>query len=136
MTAQKGRDVLVKLNTTGSTFATIGGARSITLTIGNTPVDITNADDAGIRKLLQGAGVTTVSLKLQGVYVDDTYIGTLRTDALTNAHRNYQIVLPGSTSAGTFSGSFMLSSFELAATYNEAMTQSLTLESAGAISFA
>lgn len=136
MVAQKGRDVLVKLNTTGSTFATIGGARSITLTVANTPVDITNADDAGIRKLLQGAGVTSVSLKLQGIYVDDTYIGTLRTDALTNNHRNYQIVLPGSTSAGTFSGTFMLTSFELAGSYNEAMTDSLTLESAGAISFA
>lgn len=136
MVAQKGRDLLVKLNTTGSTYATIGGARTATLTIGNTQVDITNSDDAGIRKLLQGAGVTSVSLKLQGVYVDDTYIGTLRTDALTNAHRNYQIVMPGSTSAGTFSGSFMLSSLELTGAYNEAMTQSLTLESAGAISFA
>ena len=136
MTAQKGRDVLVKLNTTGSTYVAIGGARSVTLTIANTPVDITNADDAGIRKLLQGAGVTSVSVKLQGVYVDDTYEGTIRSDALTNAHRNYQVVMPGSVSQGAFSGSFMLTSNEYAATYNESMTKSLTLESAGPVTFA
>jgi TP901-1 family phage major tail protein len=136
LVAQKGRDVLVKLNTTGSTYVTVGGARSITVTIANTPVDITNADDAGIRKLLEGAGVNSISLKFQGVYVDDANVGLMRTDAMTNAHRNYEIVMPGSVSEGMLSGKFMITSFEVASTYNETMTNSMTLESAGAVTFA
>lgn len=132
MAAQKGRNVLLKYNSTGSTYVAVGGAREVTLTINNEPVDITNSDDAGIRKLLEGAGVTSVSIKLQGVYVEDAAISAIRVDALTNAHRNYQFVMPG-TVAKTYQGSFMVASFEEAGSYNGSATDSLTFESAGAV---
>jgi TP901-1 family phage major tail protein len=130
--AQKGRNVLVKYNSTGSTYATVGGAREPTITINNEPVDVTNADDAGIRKLLEGAGVNSVSIKLQGLYVEDAAAAAIRTDASTNAHRNYQLVIPGTVSK-TYQGSFMAASFEEAGSYNGAVTYNLTLESAGAV---
>lgn len=132
MAAQKGRSVLVKFNSTGSTYVTIGGAREATLTINNEPVDITNSDDSGIRKLLEGAGVNSISIKLQGVYVEDAAAAAIRTDASTNAHRNYQFVVPG-TVAKTYQGSFMVASYEEAGTYNGAATYNITFESAGAV---
>lgn len=132
MAAQKGRNVLVKYNTTGSTYATVGGAREATLTISNEPVDITTSDDAGVRKLLEGAGVNSVSVKLQGVYVEDAAAAAIRIDASTNAHRNFQFVMPG-TVAKTYQGSFMVASFEEAGSYNGTATYNLTLESAGAV---
>ncbi len=132
MVAQKGRNVLVKYNTTGSTYVAAAGSREVTLTINNEPVDITNSDDSGIRKLLEGAGVNSVSIKLQGVYVDDAVVNTLRTLALTNAHGNFQTVIPG-TVTRTYQGSFMIATFEEAGTYNGSVTYNLTLESAGAV---
>lgn len=136
MTAQKGRDVTLALNTTGSTYVIIGGARSVTVTVANTSVDITNSDDSGIRKLLENAGVNSVSIKLQGIYIDDTYEGTVRTDAMTNAHRSYQVTIPGSVSNGKLTGSFEITQLELGSNYNEAVTKTMTLESAGAVTFA
>ncbi|MGO7756817.1 phage major tail protein, TP901-1 family [Rhizobium leguminosarum] len=132
MAAQKGRAVLVKYNSTGSTYVTVGGARELTLTINNEPVDITNSDDAGIRKLLEGAGVNSISIKLQGVYVEDAAAAAIRVDASTNAHRNYQFVMPGAVTK-TYQGSFMMASYEEAGSYNGAATYNITLESAGAV---
>lgn len=132
MAAQKGRNVLVKYNSTGTTYVTIGGAREATLTIANEAVDITNSDDAGIRKLLEGAGVNSVSIKLQGVYVEDAAAAAIRTDASTNAHRNFQFVMPGTVSK-TYQGSFMIASYEEAGTYNGSATYNITFESAGAV---
>jgi TP901-1 family phage major tail protein len=131
MTAQLGRSVLLKYYN-GSTYVTVGGARDITLTIANTPVDITNADDSGIRKLLQGAGDTSVSIKFGGVYIDDVARSAIRTAALTNAHNLFQVFVPG-TVGHTYQGSFMIASYDEASTYNGAVTDSLTLESAGAV---
>ncbi|MBZ9674552.1 phage major tail protein, TP901-1 family [Mesorhizobium sp. ES1-1] len=132
MAAQKGRAVLVKYNTTGTTYATVGGAREVTLTINNEPVDITNSDDSGIRKLLEGAGVNSISIKLQGVYVEDAAAAAIRVDASTNAHRNYQLVMPGAV-AKTYQGNFMVASYEEAGSYKDTVTYNLTLESAGAV---
>lgn len=132
MAAQKGRDVLLKLNTVSTTYVAIAGMREPTITINNEPVDITNADDAGIRKLLEGAGVTSVSIKAQGVFMDDTYVATVRAAALANTHKNFQFVIPGS-SAKTYQGAFMVASFEEAGSYNGQVTYNLTLESAGAV---
>lgn len=132
MVAQKGRNLLVKYNTAGSTYVAVAGSREVTLTINNEPVDITNSDDSGIRKLLEGAGVGSVSIKAQGVYVDDAVVNTLRTLALTNAHANFQLVVPG-TVTRTYQGSFMLATFEEAGTYNGSVTYNLTLESAAQV---
>lgn len=137
MTAQKGRDVLLKYNTTGSTFANIGGARTVTSTINNTPVDVTNADDAGVRKLLEGAGVNSISIKCQGVYMDSSVDAAINTAAMTNVHKKFQLVYPGvgTNAAGTLEGMFMIASLEKTGAYNEGATYNLTLESAGAITF-
>ena len=47
MAAQKGKDVLMKINTSGSTYVTIGGLRSTSITLNDEAVDITNKDKPG-----------------------------------------------------------------------------------------
>jgi TP901-1 family phage major tail protein len=129
MTAIKGRNVLLKQNTVGSTYVGVGGSRQVGVTVANEPVDITNSDDTGIRKLLEGAGVTSWSLKFEGIYVEDAAALQMLTDAATNVHRNYQVVVGGKT----IQGSFMITSFNPSGTYNGAVANSLALESAGAV---
>lgn len=132
MAAQKGRGVILKYESAADTFTEVGGAREVTITINNEQVDTTNADDNGVRKLLEGAGTNSVSVKFQNVYIEDAAAAAIRTDASTNAHRKYQVVIPG-TAAKTYEGEFMVASFEEAGTYNGPVTTSLTLESAGAV---
>jgi len=130
--AQKGRLLLVKFNTTGTTYVTIGGSREVTLTINNEPVDITNSDDSGIRKLLENAGVSSTSIKLQGIYIEDAAATAIRVAANTNVHKRFQVVVPG-TAVKTYEGEFMIASFEEAGSYNGSVTYNLTLESAGVV---
>ncbi|CUW85712.1 phage major tail protein, TP901-1 family [Rhizobium pusense] len=132
MPAQKGRLLLVKFNTTGTTYVTIGGSREVTLTINNEPVDITNSDDSGIRKLLENAGVSSTSIKLQGIYIEDAAATAIRVAANTNVHKRFQVVVPG-TAVKTYEGEFMIASFEEAGSYNGSVTYNLTLESAGVV---
>lgn len=131
MAAQKGRGYLIKLNTTGNTFVEIGGMREPTFTMNNEPVDVTTSDDSGVRKLLEGAGVSSLSVKAQGLYVDNAYLDAIRAAAATNIHKNFQLVIPG-TPGKTIQGSFMIASFEDSGSYNAAGGYSITLESAGA----
>lgn len=132
MVAQLGRAYLLKINTTSSTYVTIGGIQEPSMTINNDPVDVTSADDVGIRNLLQGAGVTSVQIKCSGIYVNDTAADLVRSTALTNTHKLFQLVIPGSASK-TIAGTFMIASFEDSASFKESGKFSFTLESAGAV---
>jgi TP901-1 family phage major tail protein len=131
MAAQNGRAMLLKYYN-GSAYVAVGGLRQPTITINNEMVDVTNADDAGIRKLLQGAGVNSVAIKAQGVYVEDAASTALRTAAATDTHTNFQLFTPG-VAGKTYQGSFKITQYEEAGTYNGAVTYNLTLESAGAV---
>lgn len=137
MTAQLGRSLVIKLGdgTSPEVFNTIGGARSGTMTINNETVDITNKDDAGIRKLLEGKFGVSHSISLSGVYFDDSYIGTIRTNVAAGTHSNFQLVVPGSTSNGTYEGAFQITSYEESSEHNGEITYSITLESAGEVTF-
>ena len=62
MAAQKGKDLLLKLDETGAgAFETVAGLRSHTLAFNAETVDVTHVESAGRwRELLQGAGLETV----------------------------------------------------------------------------
>lgn len=135
MTGVAGRQFIIELNGGGSVWNTIGGGRELTLSINNEIVDTTNKDSAGIRQLLEGAGVTSVSITVSGVHVDSAALDTIRTAALGNDHKTFRVTDPASTNGGVYSGSFAIASFEQSGTYNESMAWNLTLESAGTVSF-
>lgn len=137
MPAFKGRDALIRYNTTGSTYVTVAAAREIEFKINNEAVDVTNADDAGVRKLLEGAGVNSVSITLSGVYWDDTTSQGIRTAVMANTHKNFQFVLPKAPSGSyTYQGSFMVESYTETTSYNGTVNYNMTLQSAGAVTFA
>jgi TP901-1 family phage major tail protein len=64
MAAQKGRDLLLKLDTTGAgAYVTIAGLRTRSLSFDAATVDITSAESAGQwRELLAGAGMKRTRL--------------------------------------------------------------------------
>ena len=104
MAAQKGKDVLMKINTSGSTYVTIGGLRSTSITLNDEAVDITNKDSEGTRTLLAGAGVNSISVSGSGVFTDSTAEALVRTtfsaqqntsdgsSAQTPAFKNFQFL--------------------------------------------
>ena len=70
MAAQKGLDMLLKINTSGSTYVTVGGLRSTSISLNDESVDITNKDSQGNRTMLAGGGMNSVSITASGVFTD------------------------------------------------------------------
>jgi len=138
MAAQKGLDLLLKINTTSKTYVTVGGLRSTSITMNEESVDATNKDSAGQRTLLAGGGVQSVSVSGSGVFTDSTSEVLMRTTFAGQSggsavFKNFQVIVPD---LGTFTGSFQITSLEYAGEYNGEATYSVSLESAGAITFA
>jgi TP901-1 family phage major tail protein len=133
MAAQKGSALLLKVNTSGSSYSTIGGLRSTSLTLNDEAVDITNKDSSGNRTLLADAGVFSMSVSGSGVFLDDAADTILKDAVSATAFKSFQVLV---TDFGTFTGSFQVTSLEYAGEYNGETTYSVTLESSGAITFA
>jgi|TARA_R110001592_G_scaffold279222_5_gene546635 TP901-1 family phage major tail protein len=133
MAAQKGAALLLKINTTGSTYVTVGGLRSTSITLNDESVDVTNKDSSGNRTLLADAGVFSMSVSGSGVFTDATTEETMRVAMNATTFKNFQILIPD---LGTYTGAFMVSSLEYAGEYNGEVTYSVSLESSGAIAYA
>ena len=141
MAAQKGLGLLLKIDTASSgsaNYVTVGGLRSTSITLNEESVDVTNKDSAGQRTLLAGGGVQSVSISGSGVFTDSTTEVLMRTTFAAQSggsavFKSFQIIVPA---LGTFSGSFQITSLEYAGEYNGEATYSVSLESAGAITFA
>lgn len=134
MVAQKGRDLLLKADSTGSgVFVTVAGLRNRSLSLNAKPVDITNADSAsGWREVLEGAGIKSASLSGTGVFRDDAADETVRGYFFNGTIRNWQLIVP---SFGILQGAFQITALEYAGEFDGEVTYSLALESAGVISF-
>lgn len=144
MAAQKGLDVLMKIDISG-TKTTIGGLRSTSITLNDESVDITNKDSLGTRTLLAGAGVNSLSVSGSGVFTDAASEVAVRTafqaqqntsdgsSAQTAAFESFQFIMPN---LGTYTGNFQITSLEYAGEYNGEATYSMSFESAGYITFA
>lgn len=134
MAAQKGRDLLLKVDSTGTgVFVTVAGLRNRSLSLNARPVDITNADSVnGWRESLEGAGIKSASLSGAGVFRDDAADETVRGYFFNGTLRNWQLIVP---SFGIIQGAFLITALEYAGEYDGEVTYSLALESAGALSF-
>ena len=134
MTAQKGKDLLLKLDSTGAgTFITVAGLRSRSLSFNAQTVDVTNTDSTGAwRELLEDAGIKSASLSGAGVFKDASTDATARELFFSGTIRNWQIIVPG---FGTVEGSFQITGLEYSGQHDGEMTYELSLASAGALSF-
>lgn len=135
MTAQKGKDLLLKLDSDGSgTFITVAGLRSRSLAFNARSVDMTHSESAGRwRELLEGAGVRSASVTGRGIFRDANSDASMRQIFFDGLIRDWQIVIPD---FGTVSGAFQITSLEFAGEHDGEMSFDLALESAGELGFA
>lgn len=133
MAAQKGRELLLKLDSGGGNFAGVAGLRSRQIALNARIVDATNADSAGgWRELLAGAGVRTASISGSGVFRDAAADETIRAVFFAGEIRAWQVVVPD---FGTIQGPFQISALDYAGEHDGEVTYALALESAGALTF-
>ncbi|MBC7279847.1 phage major tail protein, TP901-1 family [Hoeflea sp.] len=133
MTAQKGKDLLVKIDD-GGNFVTIAGLRARRLAFNAQAVDITDAESAGRwRELLGGAGVQRAALSGGGLFKDQASDALTRAVFFATEIRAWQVVIPA---FGTVTGPFQITALEYAGRHDGEMTFEIALESAGALVFA
>jgi TP901-1 family phage major tail protein len=134
MTAQKGKDLLLKLDTDGNgTFVTVAGLRTKTFTVNAETVDITTSESAGRwRELLDAAGTQHARLTGKGIFKNAASDVTLRQLAFAGTIRAWQIVVPA---FGTVTGLFQISTLEFSGQHHAEVAFDITLESAGELTF-
>ncbi len=133
MTAQKGKDLLIKIND-GGNYITIAGLRARRLAFNAEAVDITDAESAGRwRELLGGAGVQRASLSGGGLFKDQASDALARAVFFAGEIRDWQVAIPD---FGTVTGPFQITALEYAGRHDGEMTFEIALESAGALVFA
>jgi len=134
MAAQKGKDLLLKIDTTGTgDFATVAGLRSRSISFNAETVDVTHAESAGEwRELLAGAGVKSARIAGSGIFKDASSDATVREYVFNGTIRDWQVLIPD---FGTIEGLFQITSFELSGRHDAEVAFEITLESAGLLTF-
>lgn len=134
MAAQKGKDLLLKVDSDGGgSFTTVAGLRSRTIAFNAEAVDITHTESAGQwRELLEGAGVKTARLAGSGLFKDAASDEIVRSYVFNGTIRDWQVVIPD---FGTVEGPFHIGSFELTGRHDGEVAFEIALESAGELTF-
>ena len=135
MAKYKGSDFRIKVRTsTGpDVFAVIGGGKTDSLSISNETVDVTDKDSSGARQLLEGAGVRAYSCKVSGV-VSDNVVFTDHVMVAANANTHIYCKIESGTGEA-WAGLWAISSCERSGEYNKEENFSMSLESAGIITY-
>lgn len=134
MAAQKGKDLLLKLDDGSGSFVTVAGLRARQIAFNAETIDITDSESSGRwRELLSGAGLRRSSISGSGIFKDAASDELVRTQFFAGETADWQIVIPD---FGTLSGPFQITSLEYSGQHNSEITFEISLESAGAISFA
>ena len=134
MAAQKGKDLLLKADTTGAgVYVTIAGLRTRAIALNAETVDTTSQDSIGQwRELLSGAGVKQARITGSGVFKDAASDLTLRDYMWNGTIRSWQIVVPD---FGTIDGPFQVTALEFNGKHDGEVQFDLSLESAGVLNF-
>ena len=135
MKAQAGKGVLLKIGDGGSpeTFTSLAGLRAKTLSLNARAVDVTHADSPGRwRELLDGAGVRKAAISGAGIFVDSAADETVRGVFFDQARRSFQVIVPD---FGVIEGPFLVTALEYSGRHDSEASYSLSLSSAGALSF-
>jgi len=133
MTAQRGKDILLKITHGTGQFETCAGLRTKRIAFNAETVDVTDADAAGRwRQLLAGSGVQRASVSGSGIFKDAESDALIRTIFFNGEIRDWQIVLPD---FGTITGAFQIVALEYGGNHDAEVTFEIALESAGLIAF-
>ena len=133
MAAQKGKDLLVKIDDGTGAFVTIAGLRTRRLSLNADTVDATDAESVGRwRELLGGAGVRRASVSGTGIFKEAASDALLRQVFFDGLLRDWEIVIPG---LGVLTGPFQISNLDYRGEHAAEVTFDISLDSAGAIAF-
>lgn len=115
MVAQKGKDLLLKIDN-GGDYVTVAGLRSKRLAFNAETVDATDAESAGRwRELLGGAGVQRAAVSGAGIFKDQASDALVRSAFFNAAILGWQIVIPD---FGMLAGPFQVTALEYSGQYN------------------
>lgn len=132
MVAQKGKDLLLKIDNAGS-FVTVAGLRSKRIAFNSETVDITDQDSAGRwRELLAGAGVQRAAVSGSGIFKDAASDALMRQRFFAGEIVDWQLAVPD---FGTVEGPFQITALEYTGSHDGEVTFEMALESAGPVSF-
>lgn len=133
MTAQSGKDLLIKISTSGgATYETVAGLRATRLSFNADTVDVTHVESEGWRELLGAAGIKSAAVSGSGVFRDEATDARVRELFFAGETPDYQIVIP---SFGTIQGPFQITSVEYGGAFDGEATYDLSLASAGPLLF-
>ncbi len=134
MVAQKGKDLLIKIDMDGTgTFETVAGLRASRITFNAETVDVTNLDSAGgWRELLGGAGVRSAAISGSGVFRDESTDERARQIFFDGNIPEFQVIIPD---FGVIEGAFQITSLEYSGQHDGEAAYEMSLASAGALSF-
>lgn len=135
MVAQKGKELLLKIDGDGlGSYVTVAGLRSRRIAFNSETVDVTCSGSVGRwRELLAGSGVQRASISGSGIFKDQASDASIRTRFFAGEIVNWQVVVPD---FGTVQGPFQITALEYAGNHDAEVTFEMSLESAGALSFA
>ena len=134
MAAQKGKDLLLKVDTDGAgTYSTVAGLRSRSIALNAEAVDVTHSESAGRwRELLAGAGIKRARIQGAGIFKDAASDETVRGYLFNGTIRNWQVVVPD---FGVITGPFQVTALEFSGLHDREVDFDLSLESAGELAF-
>ncbi|MEM8622677.1 MAG: phage major tail protein, TP901-1 family, partial [Pseudomonadota bacterium] len=107
MAAQKGKDLLVKIDEAGTgTFVTVAGMRATRMAFNADPVDVTTAESAGQwRELLAMASLKQASVSGSGIFKDEASDEAMRRVFFEGRAPAFELTIPD---FGTVTGAFQV----------------------------
>jgi TP901-1 family phage major tail protein len=134
MPAQKGKDLLVKVDASGAgVYETVAGLRATRISLNAETVDVTTASSAGQwRELLAGAGARSAAVSGSGVFRDSGSDALVQGAFFDGETLDAELVVPD---FGIISGPFQVTSLEYGGDHDGEATFEISLASAGAMSF-
>lgn len=133
MTAQRGRDMLVKIRSLTGDYITVAGLRTKTLTFNAGTVDVTDHESVDQwRELLPGSGVKTADISGSGVFKDAESDALIRTAFFEQSHLSCQFILPD---FGRIEGEFLINRLSFAGNFGGEATYEISFSSAGVANF-
>ena len=134
MAAQKGKDLLIKIDAAGDgAFETVAGLRATRISFNADTVDATTAEsEGGWRELLVGAGIRSASISGSGVFKDAASDSMIRQRFFDGTGITAQMVVPD---FGIIEGPFQITALEYAGTHDGEATFEANFVSAGALAF-
>jgi TP901-1 family phage major tail protein len=133
MAAQKGKDLLIKLDMGGGAFETVAGLRATRITFNAESVEVTTLESpGGWRELIAGAGVRSATISGSGVFRDQATDARAREIFFSGEIPVLQVIVPD---FGIVEGPFQITSLEYSGQHDGEAVYEMAFASAGALHF-